>query len=305
MEILVTGGNGFIGSHFADKLIEVGEQVTLFDTEFTKNTELMDCEKVKGDVTDLKSLGDAIKDKDFIFHFAAVSRVIWGQQNPVACVNTNVIGTRNVLESIRTLNNSAVVFLASSKEVYGNAKKMPVSEDHPKDPISVYAATKLAAERLCIAYHKTFGVNYVITRFSSVYGSERDRLGRVAPTFMINALKKAPLVVMSSQTSDFTFIDDVVQGVFKAYKAYDKDLSGQDFHFATGKGTSVNELAETILKLCNSDSEIIAKEVKDYYIENFVANIDKAKTLLGYEPGYTLEEGLKILKKRLEENYLS
>src|SRR3989304_2775681 len=137
MEILVTGGNGFIGSHFADKLIEVGEQVTLFDTEFTKNTELMDCEKVKGDVTDLKSLGDAVNDKDFIFHFAAVSRVVWGQQNPVKCINTNIIGTSNVLESVRNFNKAAVVFLASSKEVYGNAEKMPVSENHQKNPISV------------------------------------------------------------------------------------------------------------------------------------------------------------------------
>lgn len=305
MSILITGGNGFIGSHFADKLIEIGEEVTLFDTEFGKNTEHMDCEKVNGDIIDIKSIGNAVKGKDFVFHFAAVSRVVWGQQDPVKCVDTNVIGTRNVLESIRNSNKNAVVFLASSKEVYGNAKKMPVSENHPKEPISVYAAAKLAAERLCIAYWKTFGIKCVITRFSSVYGSERDRMGRVTPTFMINALKNEPLVVRSSQTSDFTFIDDVVQGIFKAYKTFGKkDLSGQDFHFATGKGTSVKELAGKILKLCNSGSKIEMDEEQDYYIENFVADLTKVRNIVGYEPQYALEEGLKIFKKRLEKKYL-
>ncbi|TAL48131.1 NAD-dependent epimerase/dehydratase family protein [archaeon] len=306
MKILITGGNGFIGSHFADRLIKNGDDVTLFDLEYTGNTGHMKCEKITGDITNMKNISDAVKGKDFIFHFAAVSRVVWGQQDPVKCINTNIIGTSNVLESVRNLNKNATVFLASSKEVYGNAQKMPVNETHPKNPISVYAASKLAAERFCIAYQKTFGINCVITRFSSVYGSERDRLGRVVPTFMLNALKGKPLNISTSgHMLDFTFIDDVVQGMFKTYKACGKkDISGEDFHFATGKGTSLEELAGTVLKICNSKSDVTVNDVSDYYSEGFVADLTKAKSLVGYEPKYKLCDGLKLLKTRLEENCL-
>jgi UDP-glucose 4-epimerase len=242
IKVLITGGNGLIGSHLAERLIERGDTVSLFDLVFNSNTREIDCEKISGDVRDLDSVKKAIEGKDAVFHFAAVSRVEWGQQDPFNCWQTNVMGTVNVLEASRKARSKPNVYYASSREVYGDPQYFPVDEAHPKNPKSVYGSGKLCAENACQSYYSMLGVNVVVFRFSNVYGSERDRLERVIPKFMIKALRGEDISLNGGdQILDFTFIDDTVSGIVKAYEA--NGFYGDNFHFVTGRGVSVRDLA--------------------------------------------------------------
>ncbi len=304
MKVLITGGNGFIGSHLADKLTKAGEDITLFDLNFGKNTEHLDSKKIIGDIRNLEDVSNAVKDNDAIFHLAAVSRVILGQNDPANCVKTNIIGAFNLLESLRKINKKGIVFFGSSREVYGEQQIFPVKEDSPKKPISVYGVTKLAAEELFSSYLKKFCIKSIIFRFSNVYGTERDLLDRVIPKFILRSLENKPISLYGGdQILDFTHLDDTLQGILKAYrKALEGDFIGEDFHFVTGKGTSVRELAETIINLCGSNSEIITEPKKNHDVAKFIGSCDKTNNLLNYKQEVELRDGIKKTIKCLQLN---
>ncbi|MBI5060812.1 MAG: GDP-mannose 4,6-dehydratase [Candidatus Aenigmarchaeota archaeon] len=287
--ILITGGNGLIGSHLAEKLTE--HNVTLFDIAFGKNTEHLKCKKITGDIKKFSDVKAAAHNQDYVVHLAAVSRVAWGQEDPLKCIETNVMGTSNVLEAIRA--TGAYFFLGSSREVYGEPQYFPVDEKHPKNPISLYGVTKSTGENLALSYHKHFGARTIIFRFSNVYGSKRDLPQRVIPKFVNLALKNQDIILYGGdQILDFTFIDDVVGGIRLALKKADK-IVGEDFHFVNGKGTSVKELAELIVLLSGSKSRIVPEAPKNFDVKKFIGDTSKAKRMLGYEPTTGLKEGLK------------
>jgi len=196
---------------------------------------------------------------------------------------------------------------ASSREVYGEPLYLPVNECHPKRPKSVYGLTKLSAERACLSYSNASGldpsVNHVVMRFSNVYGSERDLPERVIPKFMNKALRGEDITLYGGdQILDFTFIDDTVSGILKLASAcLERDCSifGEDFHFVTGRGFSVSELATMIVDLVGSRSKIIRGTANSFEVRKFVGDPTKARTVLGYEPKTRLEEGLKRLSERM------
>src|SRR6266702_3088501 len=256
-EILRTGGNGFIGSHLAEKLLAKGDSVALIDLKFNTNTRFLDCQKSRGDIRDYQTVRQAVDGNDAVIHLAAVSRVAWGQEDPFNCWLTNQVGTINVLEACNKAASNPVLLEASSREVYGEPLYLPVNEGHPKRPKSVYGLTKLSAERACLFYSSSSGldpsVNHVIMRFSNVYGSERDLPERVIPKFMNKALRGEDITLYGGeQVLDFTFIDDTIQGILRAYAASidgGRHLLGQEFHFVTGRGVSVSDLAGMIIAL--------------------------------------------------------
>lgn len=303
MNILVTGGNGFIGSHLAESLIKRGWQTSTLDIIYTRNTEEFDCKKIKGDIRDYTVVSEAVWDKDVIVHLAAVSRVEWGQKNPRKCIEVNALGTLTLLEAVRKNNPNAVVIFGSSREVYGEPNSLPVVEDSPKAPISVYGASKLASENLISSYHRVHGLNYVILRFSNVYGSPLDLPERVIPKLMRLALEDNPLTVYGrQQVLDFTFIDDVVEGVVNAairVMNVDESVINNDFNFASGRGTSVLELAKLIKKICNSNSKILIKDRRKFDVSRFVGDCRKAKRYLGYKPRHSLQAGLRVYGQRM------
>jgi UDP-glucose 4-epimerase len=308
--ILITGGNGLIGSHLAERLMERGDSVTLFDRAFTNNTSGLGCEKLVGDITNYDSVGRAVAGHQAVFHFAAVSRVAWGQTDPQKCWDTNVRGTVNVLEACRKSAKRPLLFYASSREVYGEPTYLPVDEGHPKNPKSIYGATKLSAELSCRSYSaladRDEAVNSVIFRFSNVYGSDRDLPERVIPKFTSRALRGQDIELFGGdQVLDFTFVDDVVAGIFAAYNAAmdgKEGVVGEDFHFATGRGCSVSELAKMISSATGSRSRIVRREGKSFDVLRFVGDSSKAKLAFGYEPRTKLEDGLKIFVERLAPN---
>lgn len=283
---MITGGNGFIGSHLSEKLVKKGDSVSLLDLVFNSNTADSSCEKIRGDVRDYDAVKKAVEGKDAVFHFAAVSRVVWGQEDPYNCWRTNAFGTLNVLEACRKTESSPAVFYASSREVYGEPMYQPVDEDHPKNPRSVYGMSKLSGENACLAYSNRFGLDHSIKqvrfRFSNVYGSERDISERVIPKFMIRALRGEELMLHGGeQILDFTFIDDTVTGILSAYAASldsSRDIFGEDFHFVTGRGVSVFELAKIIVDIVGSSSKvgspskIIQVNPYDFEVRKFIGD---------------------------------
>jgi len=303
--VLITGGNGFIGSHLAEKLLAKNIEVALFDTKFDRNAEKISCEKILGDILDYEKVAKAVVKKDVVVHLAAVSRVEWGQQDPEKCLRVNIVGTLNVLEALSKNNLKAVMIFGSSREVYGEPQNSPVTEEHQKNPVSVYGVSKLTAEKLLAAYNYANDLKYVILRFSNVYGSEKDLPERVIPNFMRAASSGEPLIVYGgSQVLDFTFIDDVTDGATRVVEKAangDETVINQAIQFTSGEGKSILELAEIIKKLYNSDSKIIVEKRRSFDVSNFIGSYEKAERLLEYRPKHSLADGLGIYKERLRE----
>jgi len=285
----------------------MGDTVTLYDLNFSSNTRSLSCEKIRGDVRDYGAVKKAVEGKDAVFHFGAVSRVAWGQEDPFTCWMTNQMGTLNLLEACKKSETRPVLFYASSREVYGEPLYLPVDESHPKRPISVYGMSKLSAEKACMSYSRGLGnvgsVDHVVFRFSNVYGSERDLPERVIPKFMSKALRGDDITLYGGgQVLDFTFLDDTISGILKAYAAcFDggPNLFGEDFHFVTGRGVSVSDLAAMIVEMVGSSSKIISSGSNTFEVRRFVGNPEKARRMLGYESRVRLEDGLKILRERM------
>lgn len=273
------------------------------DVKFGKNTAHLACEKLRADVRDYGSISRLVRKRDAFVHLAAVSRVEWGQTQPVRCLEVNTIGTLNLLGAIRKRNPDALVILTSSREVYGEPSSFPVREADPKCPISVYGASKLAAENLLRSYGLTYGLKHVILRFSNVYGSPRDLPQRVIPKFMKRAVQGKTLEVYGgNQVLDFTFIDNVTDGIISTLsKALDGDTKvlNEDFNFTSNRGTSVAGLASLMGKLCGSHSKIVRRNARNFDVSKFIGDFTKAKTRIGYQPRHSLGDGLRIYRERL------
>lgn len=301
MKILVTGGNGFIGSHLCEQLIKSGYDVTCLDIKFDSNTENLNCEKKIVDITTNDSV-DEIRNSDLVIHLAAISRVDDAQADPIRCFNTNVIGVLKIIEAMK--NSKTKLIFSSSREVYGEPKKVPVKESDQKNPLTVYGSSKLAAEQLLKTYRKLYGLNYVTLRLANVYGSHRDLPQRVIPRFIDSTRKNSPFTINGgNQIIDFTFIDDVTDGITKLVEKISKnglEFMGEDYNFATGHGTSVADLAKLIKKIFNSNSELSYRKERDYDVQNFVGDYSKAKSAFSFDPKHSLQEGLEAYKKRLE-----
>lgn len=302
MEVLVTGGNGFIGSHLADTLAKRGHAVTVFDLKFTSNTEGLDAHKVVGDIRDSEQVDKIVRNKNLLIHLAGISRVEVAQQDPRTCIEINLLGTVNLLEAAVSHNPGASFLFGSSREVYGNPVQLPVKEQDPKMPLSHYGIGKFAVEELLRAYHISTGLRYVIVRFSNVYGSSRDIPERVIPKFAALARRNEPITIYGSKILDFTFIDCVVDGIAKlvgGIEARSQEYSSNDFNFTSGVGTSLEELANVIKNALHSNSKILFEKSRSFEVAKFVGDPSKSNSIVGFKNDVSLEEGIKKYVERL------
>jgi len=295
MKFAVTGGCGFIGSNLVEELSKQHEVVVIDDLSSgsLKNIENLDVEFVRGSITDLGMLKKVFKDVDVVFHLAALVSVQESIEDPIKTNNVNVNGTLNVLIAAMDNNVEKVVF-SSSCAVYGDTDKLPISEGVKPNPKSPYAVTKLAAEKYCKVFHEIYGLKTIILRYFNVYGPKQDvnsEYAAVIPKFIERILNGKPPIIYGDgkQTRDFVFVKDVVKANLIAAKS---NKTGT-FNIASGEGLSIVNLAKII-------SEIVGKNLKPIYdkpregdIRHSVGDISKAKSVLGFEPEYTIEEGLK------------
>ena len=296
---LVTGGAGFIGSNLARTLVARGDQVRVFDSFLTGRrdnlADLPDVEVVEGDIRDLDGLRVAMRGVDRVLHQAALPSVARSLKDPLASNEANVTGTLNVLIAARDAGVQRVV-CASSSSVYGDTPTLPKVETMAPSPLSPYAVSKLSGEYYCSVFTRLFGVEAVSLRYFNVFGPFQDPssdYAAVIPKFItIMARGERPLIHGDgTQSRDFTFIDNVVQANLKASEA--PDVGGEAFNVACGARYTLLDLVESLNRISRTSIEPRFGDPRPGDVQHSLADVDKARRLLGYEPTVTFEEGLE------------
>ena len=291
MKILVTGGLGFIGAHLVNALIKQDHEVAIIDNLYhgQKIEDFAFIKKIKfiqGDIRNLESINQICKDVEIIFHLAALSSIKDSTQNPEYCISTNINGTLNILKSSLKNNVKKVIF-SSSREVYGNAKTLPVKEETPLKPINIYGISKACNEHLCNFFSKDHGLNISIFRISNVYGKNDPGKFRVIPSFIRKIKNNEELIINGGeQILDFIWIDDVIQILSNSINKNNNKV----FNIGSGKGTSINELAKLMISLSKKNIGIKYSARISQEVEKYIADISK----LRIEPT-PLEKGLSFL----------
>jgi len=301
-KVLVTGAGGFIGSHLAERLVEAGAEVRamvhynalgrrgwLDDSPKAKRMEL-----VAGDITDRDSVMAAMRDREIVFHLAALIAIPYSYHAPASYVRTNIEGTLNVLTAARELGVARLVHTSTS-ETYGTARTVPIAEDHPLQGQSPYAATKIGADKLAESFHLSFGVPVVTVRPFNTYGP-RQSARAVIPTIITQALAGGPVRLGNLQpTRDLNFVSNTVDGFLAA--AQSDTAIGQVINLGSGVEISIGDLAGKLIALCGGKARIVREKQRirptGSEVERLLADISRARQLLGWKPRVNLDQGLE------------
>jgi len=305
---LVTGGAGFIGSHLADGLLAAGWRVSLLD-DFSSGREANvahlrgSVELLRGDLRDAGLLARVLPGVEVVFHQGAVPSVPRSVAEPERTNDVNVTGTLRVLEASRTAGVRRVVFAASSS-VYGDTPVLPKVETMPPCPLSPYALQKYAGERYCQLFHRLYGLETVALRYFNVYGPRQDpnsEYAAVIPRFARACLAgEAPLVFGDGeQTRDFTFVGDAVAANLLAADA--PRAAGEVMNVAGGRRVSLNQLLREIRELTHAQVEARYQPARPGDVRDSLADLLRARELLGYEPQVDLRTGLARTIDALEQ----
>lgn len=293
---LVTGGAGFIGSNVVRLLTDEGFEVVVLDslvTGYRKNLDGMPGVRfVEGDVRDGALVSELTQGVEAVFHLAASVGNTRSIENPVEDSEVNVIGTLRLLEAARRAGTRKVV-CSSSAAIFGELKRLPISEDHPCEPDTPYGVSKLAEEKQCLAYAKLYDIEAVCLRYFNVYGVNQryDAYGNVIPIFAHRMLRGEPLVVYGDgeQTRDFVSVRDVARANLLAARA--PGLSGA-FNIASGESVTINRLTELMREASGVTVEVTHGPPRKGDVLHSRADISAARAALGYEPNAGLAEGL-------------
>jgi len=286
--IVITGSEGLVGRALTNALVARGEMVSRCDVRAPADIGQID-------VCDPDAVGQILKGCHGVVHLAAVSRVIWGERNPELCWATNVNGTRIVLEAALTSPQRPWVIIASSREVYGQAERLPATEDSPLRPLNIYGRSKVAAERLVDAA-RTDGLRTAILRLSTVYGSTRDYPDRVIPAFARSAVAGKPLRVDGAcLTIDATHVEDTVRGILALVNLLEHNELPPPIQLVTGRPATLHEIAQLAIQLAGSTSKAVEAEPRPFDVTTFWGDPARAYGLLGWKPEIALREGLARL----------
>jgi len=310
MKILITGADGFIGSHLTEALVRAGYEVKAFVLYNSFNSwgwldkvspQLKNkFEVFSGDIRDTNGVREAVKGCDAIIHLAALIAIPYSYYSPETYIDTNVKGTLNILQAAKEFNVDRVIHTSTS-EVYGTAKFVPITEDHPLQGQSPYSASKIAADQLAFSFFSSFQVPVVIIRPFNTYGP-RQSARAVIPTIITQIAygKKEIKLGSISPTRDFNYIKDTVDGFMAALNS--KKGLGEVINLGSNYEVSIGDVAEIIAEVMNTKIKIINDEQrerpKDSEVERLWADNTKAKDLFGWEPKISNREGFA---KGLEE----
>jgi UDP-glucose 4-epimerase len=301
VKVLVTGGGGFIGSNLARALVDRGDDVCILDNFSTGNranlAELTgNVEVVEGELRSYERVHAATRGVEVVFHQGALPSVPRSVQDPLTTSAVNVEGTLNVLLAARDEGVRRIVF-ASSSSVYGNSGELPRVETANPDPISPYGVSKLAAERYCVSFSRVYELETVALRYFNVFGPNQDptsQYSAVIPRFVtaIAGGRPVPIYGDGDQRRDFTYVDNVIEANLLAAEA--ERANGAVLNIATGRSTSVNQLAEVIGRLLDRPVEREEHPPRPGDVRDSWADIDRAQKVLGWEPRVSLEAGLRL-----------
>ncbi|NJE31427.1 SDR family oxidoreductase [Thermococcus sp. 18S1] len=291
--VVVTGGAGFIGSHIAWELVKDND-VVIIDNLYTGKEENVPpgAKLVKADIRDYESIAELISHADYVFHEAAQVSVVESVRDPVFTEDVNVIGTLNILKAL--LEGQGKLIFASSAAVYGDNPNLPLGEAERPRPLSPYGVTKATAEEYLRVFNELYGVPTVALRYFNVFGPRQsaNQYAGVISIFINRALKNEPLVIYGDgkQTRDFIYVKDVVRANILA--AESRRSNGKVFNVATGKQTTILELAMKVIEITGANSSVLFDKPRPGDIRHSLADISEIKSL-GFEPEWSLEDGLK------------
>lgn len=314
MKILVTGADGFIGSHLTEELVYRGYTVKAFVYYNSFNTwgwldtlpkSVMDnVEVFPGDIRDPHGVETAMEGVDAVFHLAALIAIPFSYHSPDTYVDTNIKGTLNVLQAARKHSISRVL-ITSTSEVYGTAQYVPIDEKHPFQGQSPYSATKIGADRLAESFYRSFQLPVTIVRPFNTYGP-RQSARAVIPTIITQLLSGKTEIKLGalSPTRDFNYVKDTVNGFIEIYQS--EKTIGEEINIATQKEISIGELAQELIRQINPSARIICDEQrirpKDSEVNRLLGCNEKLLRLTEWTVQYSLEEGLKNTIIFLKEN---
>ncbi|BBO77652.1 NAD-dependent dehydratase [Desulfosarcina widdelii] len=304
-KVLITGAAGFIGSHLVEALINQGADVKAFvrynsrndlgNLSFLSQRLLENMEIIWGDITDEGMVRNAVRGCDCVFHLAALIGIPYSYVAPGSYVNTNIKGTLNVLEAVREFSVSKMV-TTSTSECYGTALYEPIDESHPLQGQSPYSASKISADKLAESYYRSFDVPVSTIRPFNTYGPRQsDRA--VIPTIIKQLLLKKETIFLGALTPcrDLTFVEDTVDGFIKI--AENSDTVGETINIGNGKTISIGALAQKLIDLVNPGVSVVSSEERlrpeKSEVYKLICDNKKAKTVVGWAPKVTLDEGLK------------
>lgn len=303
-KVLVTGADGFIGSHLTEALVKEGYNVKAFvyynsfntwgwldsvPSEIMKNVEVF-----TGDIRDPNGVREAMKDVDIVFHLAALIAIPFSYHSPDSYVDTNIKGTLNVLQAARMFNIERLL-VTSTSEVYGTAQYIPIDEKHPYQGQSPYSATKIGADRIAESFYRSFNLPISIVRPFNTFGP-RQSARAVIPTIILQLLAGKDEIKLGalSPTRDFNYVKDTVAG-FMAI-AESPHTVGEEINIATQKEVSIGQLAQELIKQINPKAQIICDEQRlrpeKSEVNRLLGSNAKIKQLTEWKPQYTFEEGI-------------
>ncbi|MBK7182918.1 MAG: SDR family oxidoreductase [Bacteroidetes bacterium] len=304
-KVLITGADGFIGSHLVEKLLDDGHKVKAFvyynsfnswgwlDT-FPKE-KLNQIEIFAGDVRDPNGVRTALKGVDIVYHLAALIAIPYSYHSPDSYVDTNVKGTLNILQAARDYNIERVL-VTSTSEVYGTAMYVPIDEKHPKQGQSPYSASKIGADAMADSFYRSFNLPVTIVRPFNTYGP-RQSARAVIPTIITQLLAGKTEIKLGAlhPTRDLLFVKDTAAG-FTAIAKSDKTI-GQEVNIATQQEISIQDLAQTLINTINPNAKIVSDDIRlrpeKSEVERLLGSAEKIKSLTDWQPKFTFEEGLK------------
>lgn len=302
--ILVTGADGFIGSHLVEELVRRGKQVKAFvyynsfnswgwidklPQDIQKEIEIF-----SGDIRDPNGVREAVKDVKDVFHLAALIAIPFSYHSPDSYVDTNIKGTLNVLQAAKAFDVNRLL-VTSTSEVYGTAQYVPIDEKHPFQGQSPYSATKIGADRLAESFYRSFDLPVTIVRPFNTYGP-RQSARAVIPTIILQLLsgKKEIKLGSLSPTRDFNYVKDTVNGFISIYES--NKTIGQEINIATQKEISIGELAKELIRQIDPEAQIICDEQRlrpgKSEVNRLLGCNKKIMELTDWKPLYSFEEGL-------------
>lgn len=304
-KVLVTGADGFIGSHLVEALLGEGCRVKAFvyynsfnswgwlDT-FSKD-KLKDIEIFAGDIRDPNGVREAVKGVDMVFHLAALIGIPFSYHSPDSYIDTNIKGTLNVLQACRDYAIERVI-VTSTSEVYGTAQYVPIDEKHPLQGQSPYSASKIGADRIAESFYRSFGSPVVIARPFNTYGP-RQSARAVIPTIIIQLLNNKKEIHLGAlhPTRDLNYVSDICRGFISL--AGCNEAVGKEINIGSGTEISVGDIAEELIKLTDSDARIVSEEQRKRpeksEVERLVCDNGLIQKLTGWESEVSLKEGLE------------
>ena len=312
--VMVTGADGFIGSHLTEELVKKGEKVKAFCLYNSFGTwgwldtlppEIKnEIEVFMGDIRDPNGVRSAMEGQEIVYHLAALIAIPFSYHSPDSYVDTNIKGTLNVLNAARQVGTKRLL-VTSTSEVYGTARYVPIDENHPFQGQSPYSATKIGADRLAESFWRSFELPVTIVRPFNTYGP-RQSARAVIPTIITQLLAGRTEIKLGSlePTRDFNYVKDTVAG-FMALGGCEAAI-GQEVNIATGVEHSIGDLANELIRQINPEAKIVCDEQRlrpeNSEVNRLLGDASKMRALTGWKPAYTFEQGLAATIEFLRGN---